>query len=139
VQPAARQTYKARKALTPGGAVTGIGSLPLTSIAAAIDAVSHYSAEVPFWPQLPQRSASEGAIAQGLGCIADLVEPRAEGYGYQVKSGKIDLVLERLHGSSGELRDENASGFAAFEKALGSGAFGSAEAVKGQLEGPITL
>jgi hypothetical protein len=139
VQPAARQTYKARKAFSPAGAVTGIGSLPLTSIPAAIDAVAQYSGEVPFWPQLPQRSTSESAIAQGLGCIADLIERRAEGYGYQVKTGQLDRVVQKLRGSNGELRDENASGFAAFEMALGSGRFGSAEAVKGQIEGPITL
>jgi hypothetical protein len=134
-----RQSYKARKAFTPAGAVTGIGSLPLTSVSAAIDSVVQYSPEVPFWPQLPQRSESESAIAQGLGCLADLIEPRGQGYGYRVKAGQIDLVLERLRGGSGALREENAAGFAAFEKALASGRFNSAAAVKGQIEGPITL
>jgi hypothetical protein len=139
VPPAARQSRNARKAFTPAGAVTGIGSLPLTSASEAIDSVAQYSPEIPFWPQLPQRSESESAILQGLGCIADLIEPRNEGYGYEVKAGQIDAVLERLHGSSGALSDESAAGFAAFEKALTSRRFSSAAAVKGQIEGPITL
>jgi hypothetical protein len=139
VQSVARQAYKIRKAFTPAGAVTGIGSLPLTSVSAAIEAVAQFSPEVPFWPQLPQRSDSEKAISQGLGCIADLIEPRREGYGFAVKAGQIDRVLEELHGSTGALREVSAAGFNAFEKALSSNIFTSAAAGKGQIEGPITL
>lgn len=142
VQSIARQSHqshKVRKSFTPAGAVTGIGSLPLTSVSSAIDSVAQYSPEVPFWPQLPQRSQSESAIGQGLGCLADLIEPRNTGYGYQVKADQIDLVLEKLHGSSGALGEQNAAGFYAFGKALSAGLFHSAIAVKGQIEGPITL
>jgi hypothetical protein len=139
LQSVARQAYKARKAFAPAGAVTGIGSLPSTSVLAAIESVVQHSAEIPFWPQLPQRSESESAVAQGLGCLAGLIEPRAEGYGYQVKAGQIDLVLERLRGSSGALPEDNAAGFHAFEAAVSSGRFPAAAALKGQIEGPITL
>jgi hypothetical protein len=139
VTSVARQAHKIRKAFTPAGAVTGIGSLPLTSISAAIEAVAQFSPQVPFWPQLPQRSDTEKAISQGLGCLADLIEPRHEDYGFAVKAGQIDQVLEKLHGSSGALREESAAGFSAFEKALSSDIFSSAAAVKGQIEGPITL
>jgi hypothetical protein len=139
VQSVAKQSHKIRKAFTPAGAVTGIGSLPLTSVSAAIQEVAQYAPEVPFWPQLPQRSDSEMAISQGLGCLAELIEPRQEGYGYEVKPGQLDQVLKRLHGSSGALREENARGFYEFEKALSSGLFTSATTVKGQIEGPITL
>src|SRR5580700_7295043 len=68
-----------------------------------------------------------------------MIEPRDEGYGYQVKAGQLDSVLEILHRSSGELTPANAAGFGAFEKALSSGLFSAAIAVKGQFEGPITL
>src|SRR6202034_288971 len=68
-----------------------------------------------------------------------LIEPRNQGYGYQVKEGRLDSVLELLHRSSGELTPRNAAGFIAFEEALSSGLFRSAVAVKGQIEGPITL
>ena len=71
--------------------------------------------------------------------MQDLIEPRHEGYGYQVKKGQLDSVLEILYRSSGELTLANAAGFGAFEEALSSGLFSSALAVKGQIEGPITL
>ena len=123
----------------PAGAVTGIGSLPLMSATSAIQAVADYSPEVPFWPQLPQLSEQERVIGQGLGIVADLIEPRNEGYGYQVKEGRIDSLLEILHRSVGDLTPVNAVGFGAFENALSSDLFKDAVAVKGQIEGPITL
>jgi hypothetical protein len=105
----------------------------------AIRTVAEYSAEIPFWPQLPQLSEKESIVGQGLSIVADYIEARLEGYGYQVKEGCIDSVLETLHRSPGELTIGNAAGFAAFERALSLGAFDSAVAVKGQIEGPITL
>jgi hypothetical protein len=45
--------------------------------------------EVPFWPQLPRLSEWESVIGQGLDIVADLLEPRNEGYGYQIKEGRI--------------------------------------------------
>jgi len=123
----------------PAGAVTGIGSLPLISTASAIQSVAEFSPEIPFWPQLPRLSERESIVGQGLGAVVNLIEPRNEGYGYQVKDGRIDSVIEILHRSSGELTPANASGFGAFEAALLSGLFMSAIAVKGQIEGPVTL
>src|SRR5260370_3222595 len=122
----------------PAGAVTGIGSLPITSTTSAIRSVAEFSTEVPFWPQLPRLSERESIVGQGLGVVEELIEPRNEGYGYQVKEGQLDSVLEILHRSSGELTPANAAGFAAFKEALSSGLFTSAIAVKGQFEGPIT-
>jgi hypothetical protein len=139
VQTTAIKSQISRIPFVAAGAVTGIGSLPLTSIASAIRSVAEFSPEVPFWPQLPQLSERESFVGQGLGIVENLIEPRGEGYGYRVKEGEIDSVLEILHRSSGELTSENAAGFGAFEEALSSGLFGSAVAVKGQIEGPITL
>jgi hypothetical protein len=121
------------------GAVTGIGSLPLRSSAAAIRAVAEFSPEIPFWPQLPQLSERESIVGQGLAIVEDCIEPRKEGYGYQVRAGRLDSVLEILHASNGQLTPANAAGFGAFQEALSSGLFRSAVAVKGQIEGPITL
>jgi hypothetical protein len=121
------------------GAVTGIGSLPSTSISAAIQSVAEFSPEVPFWPQLPQLSPRESIVGQALGAVEELIEPRNEGYGYRVKEGQLNSVLEILHRSGGQLKQANAAGFGAFEEALSSGVFSSAVAVKGQIEGPITL
>jgi hypothetical protein len=128
-----------RKPFVPAGAVTGIGSLPLTSVTTAIGSVIEFSPEIPFWPQLPQLSERESIIGQGLGAVANLIEPRNKGYGYQVKDGRIDEVVEILHRSGGELTAANAAGFGTFEEAFSSGLFESAAAVKGQIEGPITL
>jgi hypothetical protein len=139
MQSVAMRFQGGRKPFAPAGVVTGIGSLPLTSIPSAIRSVAEFSPDVPFWPQLPQLSVWESAIGQGLGCLANLIEPREEGYGYQVKAGRLDAVVEALHGSSGALTSQNAAGFGAFENALSSGLFKSAVAVKGQIEGPITL
>jgi hypothetical protein len=121
------------------GAVTGIGSLPLKSVTSAIQAVAEFSPEVPFWPQLPQRSERESIVGQGLGILETLIEPRNEGYGYQVRQGQLNAVVEVLHRSRGKLPPGNAAGFGGFEEALSSGLFSSAVAVKGQIEGPITL
>jgi len=129
----------AQSAFAPAAAVTGIGSLPLIQATEAINAVAQYSPEIPFWPQLPQSSEGEGAIGQGLAILGHLIEPRQEGYGYQVRAGGIDPVLEILHRSRGELQPASAAGFLAFEQALARGTFRDARAVKGQIEGPITL
>lgn len=75
------------------------------------------SPEVPFWPQLPRLSERESIVGQGLGIVENLIEPRNEGYGYQVKEGQLNSVLEIFHRSSGELTPANAAGFGAFEEA----------------------
>jgi hypothetical protein len=139
VQTTAIPSSTSRLPFVAAGAVTGIGSLPFTSISAAIQSVAEFSPEVPFWPQLPQLSPHESIVGQGLAIVKDFIEPRNEGYGYQVKEGQLDPLLEALHGSNGELTPANAAGFHAFEEALSTGLFASATAVKGQIEGPITL
>ena len=139
MEATAIRSHSDRKPFVAAGAVTGIGSLPFTSITSAVRSVAEFSAEVPFWPQLPQRSDKESIVGQGLGIVETLIEPRNEGYGYEVKEGQLDSVLEILHRSDGKLSSTNASGFGAFEEALSSGLFSSALAVKGQIEGPITL
>jgi hypothetical protein len=139
VQSTAIRSHTSRMPFVAAGAVTGIGSLPLTPITEAIRSVAEFSPEVPFWPQLPQLSERESIVGQGLGIVQDLIEAREEGYGYQVKEGQLDSVLEILHRSTGELTSANAAGFGAFEEALSAGLFSSALAVKGQIEGPITL
>src|SRR5246127_798830 len=130
VNTTAIKSQTGRMPFVAAGAVTGIGSLPLTSITSAIRSVAEFSPEVPFWPQLPQLSERESIVGQGLGIVGDLIEPRNDGYGYQVKEGRLDSVLEILHRSSGELTPENAAGFGAFEEALSSGLFSSALACK---------
>src|SRR5437879_10699385 len=115
VQPTAIRSHTSRMPFVAAGAVTGIGSLPLTAATSAIRSVAEFSPEVPFWPQMPQLSERESIVGQGLAIVEDLIEPRNEGYGYQVKKGRLDSVLEILHRRSGELTSVNAAGFGAFE------------------------
>lgn len=128
-----------RNSFRPSGSVTGIGSLPFASVSEAIQAVAGCSPRIPFWPQLPQLSQQESVIGQGLGILDGLIEPRGGAYGYRVRPGHIDAVVEALHHSTGELTASNAAGFVAFEEGLTGGLFPEAAAVKGQIEGPITL
>lgn len=129
----------ARSSFLPCGAVTGIGSLPMTDPRAAVRFVAEASPIVPFWPQLPQRSEREGVIEQGLAGVADLIERRPGAYGYKVLPGRLDEVVTRFTDGSAALHEERAAGFFAFEKALKAGVFTQAVAVKGQIEGPITV
>lgn len=112
------------------GAATGIGSLPFTSPAEAVREVAGLCPEIPFWPQLPQLSERETVIGQGLALLSEWIEPRRAGYGYQVR--RLDPVVEALHNSTGYF---DSAAFPVFEAT----AFPSAIAVKGQIEGPITL
>jgi hypothetical protein len=111
VQSTLIRSQTSRMPFAPAGAVTGIGSLPLTSLTSVIGAVAEFSAEIPFWPQLPRVSEAESVIGHGLGIVAGMIEPRSEGYGYRVKESRIDSLLETLHRSSGELTATNATGF----------------------------
>jgi hypothetical protein len=76
--------------------------LPLTSVASAIQAVAKLSPEAPSGLNC-RVSERENAIGQNPGVVADLIEPRKEGYGYQLREGRIASLLEIIHRSSGEL------------------------------------
>jgi hypothetical protein len=105
---------------------TRSGSLPRTS-------------PIPFWPQLPNRSRQEHVVLQGLGSLSDLVEPRVTGYGYRVRPGAMDVLLRHLEAGLAEMDARSAAGLAEFERSLQTGMFDSARALKGQMEGPITM
>lgn len=123
----------------PYSSVTGIGSLPLTDIQAAIHLIAQLCPEVPFWPQLPQLSKHEYMIDQTLGPRADFLVPRAAEYGYRVRPGLLLSFLQELHTCTANLDERYATGFFAFEQAVAAGLFPRALALKGQLVGPITL
>ncbi len=125
--------------ILPPGCVTGIGSLPFKSGEAAVRFVAQHSPLIPFWPQLPQRSKSEQAIVQALGELARMVFPRSKGYGFEVREDRSSEFFEALRYGSAALDWNSAQGFFAFAAALEDGIFLHARAVKGQLEGPITL
>jgi hypothetical protein len=123
----------------PPCAVTGIGSLPFRDPHAAVRFVAQACPHVPFWPQLPQRSAAEGMIAQPLGAVADLLRRRNEGYGLEVVPGRLDDVRTRFVQGDAVLDEQHAAGWFAFEHALDAGMFAQAVVLKGQVTGPLTL
>ncbi len=121
-----------------GGAVLGIGSLPHTDPAAAVRFVAEYCPEIPFWPQLPQRSPQDDLLLQMVAPLADLLKMRTAGR-IDVLPGRIATVRRRLHSVSARLDETHAPGFFAFEQALAAGDFADARLLKGQLYGPLTL
>jgi len=70
VQSVAKRSYTIRKPFVSAGAVTGIGSLPLTSVSSAIQAVAQFSPQVPFWPQL--RNSRYPRVPSGKDSVVSL-------------------------------------------------------------------
>lgn len=125
--------------LLPPGAVTGIGSLPFRNPQEAVSFVAQMCPDVPFWPELPQRSLQEQSVEQILGAFADLLRPRPAGYGYDIAPGQTGALLERLEQQPAQLEPDRSAGFFAFEQAYKTGLFPHAVAIKGQVIGPLTL
>ena len=125
----------------PPGAVTGIGSLPHVARPHALDFVARAAPSVPFWPQLPRMSPEEGLVAQMLGGLEGLLEPRPDRpYGYRPASGvSLDAVVGALADGEARLAGGAAESFAAFDEAAGAGRFERARALKAQVTGPETL
>ncbi len=121
----------------PPGCVTGVGSLPHTDAQSAVDFVAAHTPELPFWPQLPKRSQREWMVTQALGWCRDLIETQPP-FGFRIATGRRSAFADRLDQAPSLLQD-HAAGFFAFERALRDGQLPQAVAVKGQLEGPITL
>jgi methionine synthase II (cobalamin-independent) len=120
---------------------TGIGSLPHTAAAEAVEAVFRDCPDLPYWPQLPNASRAEGMNEQALVGLPGL---RAE-------NGRLRLVqddaffedVERLlaaheagDASFAALSPESACAFRPFLDEVRRR--GCAEA-KGQVAGPITV
>jgi hypothetical protein len=123
----------------PPGCVTGVGSLPFLDADEAVEFVAEYCPDLPFWPQLPRRRAGEGVIGQGMGDLIKYLEPSARPYCWSVRAGGGLLFRSALDGPTAGLNPESAAGFFALERAIRSGRFPRARAVKAQLEGPVTF
>jgi hypothetical protein len=113
--------------LVPGLA-TGIGSLPHADPVEAADAVLRLLPELPAAPQLPERDAREGMLAQWLGALPEVTVARDGSY--------------EVHGWSDEApacrfdTDAHAGLLAFLERAAREP---SPARVKVQLTGPLTL
>ncbi len=120
-------------------AVTGVGSVPHTDTARAIEFVARVAPEVPFWPQLRRLSAREAMLPQSFGpALRHLSQVRGE-YVYTLPCDRVDRFVISLQREAGQLDPANAAGFQAFLDAFRGGAFPQARAIKGQTMGPLTL
>ncbi len=116
---------------------TGIGSLPHGNAADALDFVRARVPEVPFWPQLPRRSALEEMKRQflpglpGVMCEDDLRISLARGR--EEAAGLFEAVLQ---GDAWMCPpEERAHGLYEFTRRKWS----AARIIKGQLIGPVSL
>jgi len=119
---------------------TGVGSLPHTDVAAAVDAVLAGCPGLPFWPQLPKRARAEGMTEQAAAGLP----------GLRIEEGRLRLVqddafflgVEQLFAayeagdaSLAAMTPESAAALEPFIRAVA----GRAGEAKGQIAGPITV
>lgn len=132
---------------------TGIGSLPHTDSAAALELVFDTFKEIPHWPQLPRRGAVEGLARQYLANLLrrKLISLRSNGtiYFCLEEPGWAKRCLdyyELLLSGDDETQnrefafpEESAAGFYAFMERCSQGFPSEALCLKGQLAGPVTV
>lgn len=122
--------------------ITGIGSLPHTDAAAAVDLVLEYCPQAPFWPQLPKTGAREGMCAQfseHLPCIRmkdnDLVFDGAS------QDDELEKFYSRVIEEDVEyfrISREYAAGLYAFYRRLKENCPAQVEFIKCHVTGPFT-
>ena len=120
---------------------TGIGSLPHTDPAEAVQAVFDSAPDLPYWPQLPKRSPAEGMNEQALAGFPGL---RVEGAklrhvqdeAFFLGVEKVFAAYEAGQAELAALPPSSASAFEPFAKAVRKR---SVRQAKGQLAGPVTV
>jgi len=120
---------------------TGIGSLPHTDSARAVQAVFDSAPDLPYWPQLPKVSPAEGMNEQALAGFPGL---RVEGPKLRhVQDDEFFLGVEQIFAAyetgdaqAAALAPSSASAFEPFLQALRARPTREA---KGQIAGPITV
>lgn len=115
---------------------TGIGSLPHRSVREAVALVLK-SFDIPFWPQLPQRSFRELMIPQyseGMPCVR--VDPEGQSVWFERNEEEIERFYEGYTDKTRiAVSEDYAQGFYEFLKALR----GRRRLLKGHITGPLTF
>ena len=129
----------------PACATTGIGDLPHTDAREAVSAVFDRHPDLPYWPQLPKRSAREGMIGQFLGRFPFLQYRRpTPRLSVEGDSPEMKDVLERIAAGDPEMAPpplgiaEAGGWHALLERIEGLPAEDRPAVVKGQLTGPVS-
>lgn len=140
--------------LKPHFLATGIGSVPLTVPEEAVDFAFSYFPEVPYWPQLPKRSPTEGFLNQFIAPLVELgiVQTKGDKYFFNTEQAEwgarlgrfYELYLAAIEGDRAALDffkfpEDSAAGFYAMLKRLESSGPSGAMLLKGQISGPLTV
>jgi hypothetical protein len=121
-----------------GPLATMVGSLPHRCARAAARCVAKLLPELPCWPQLPRRSRHEGLLLQTLGAARVLF--RSDGYRLRPIAGlDTPALAAALDAVAAGFAPGEADGFAALLELQARGGLPRAQAIKGQLCGPVTL
>ena len=125
------------------GLNTGIGSLPFTDPDPALDLIFRYCPEIPFWPQLPKRGASESMVAQyseGMPCLR--FTPEGVVFDHRDQDAEMEHFYDRLISGDMEyfrISEGFAPGLWRFRQRLAGKELSRAKAIKFHVTGPFTF
>jgi len=131
----------------PVGGVTGIGSVPFTDAAGAVQLILRHAPQIPFWPQMVVRGFREDMVSQGCGGFAPLLERdddrkvvrlNAELAREEALTAFYETALSGDLAPFGLTRDEAEGFFALLAAVDGLGPQGP-PVLKGQVIGPVTF
>jgi hypothetical protein len=138
----------------PGGAATGIGSLPFVDPLEALALVTTHLPDIPHWPQLPRRTRREHFVFQFLQPLVRfaLLVHRADRWVFDADSETAAEALTRFYsvclpaeeGDEACLQvfvppPEAAAGFHAFLNRADGAVWPKSRFAKGQIAGPLTV
>jgi methionine synthase II (cobalamin-independent) len=119
---------------------TGIGSLPHTDPTEAVEAALAAAPDLPWWPQLPQRSKREGMVEQALDglpglCIREGRLRHVQDEAFFLGAERVLAAYDAGDASAAAMAQESAAGLKPFLEAAAARGIRQA---KGQVAGPIT-
>jgi len=123
------------------GLATGIGSLPHKDAGVALDLIFKYLAQIPFWPQLPQRDTREGMVAQFSENLPG-VKLTAQGLTFRPDDQELEVFYERLIAQDTDyfkIGPDFALGLDRFYARLKKENLKGVEFIKCQVTGPFTF
>ncbi len=126
----------------PRGAASGIGGMPHTDPARALDLIFATCPEMPFWPQLPKRDFHESMYIQYMYGFPGLGLGGVDGRSPVLRTtddltGPMTALYEDyLAGRTRPIHEEWAAGYAAY---LADPRVKQARWAKGQVTGPVSM
>ncbi len=122
---------------------TGIGSLPFTDPDEAVKFVLKSGPDIPFWPQLPRRAATEKMLPQyadHMPCVEWNDEKKDVYMDMTDKYKQLENFYEKYLANDPLMfafPQESAEGFYSFKKTINNTE--APDTVKGQITGPVTF